>query len=189
LIPTEKAKPLLGFLDSLNAVIIKVLQLIMYSAPVGVFALLADTVTLISEDNLSELWGLLGALGFYMLVVLAGLILHMTITYGSIVGFLTPVSLIRFIKGIAPAQLVAFSTSSSGATLPVTMEMSTADAPSTTTPSVAILSPGRTTNLSPTCRPATGASVPFSKRATGATSAANARRASPDRRRTRFGHP
>ncbi|MDE2730700.1 MAG: dicarboxylate/amino acid:cation symporter [Bacteroidota bacterium] len=124
LIPTEKAKPLLGFLDSLNAVIIKVVQLIMYSAPVGVFALLADTVTLISEDNLSELWGLLGALGFYMLVVLAGLILHMTITYGSIVGFLTPVSLIRFIKGIAPAQLVAFSTSSSGATLPVTMEMS-----------------------------------------------------------------
>ena len=124
LIPTEKAKPLLNFLDSLNTVIIKVVNLIMYSAPLGVFALLADTVTLISEDNLSELWSLLGALGFYMLVVVAGLILHMTITYGSIVGFLTPMSLMRFIKGIAPAQLVAFSTSSSGATLPVTMEMS-----------------------------------------------------------------
>ena len=124
LIPAEKSKPLLSFFDSLNALIIKLVQLIMYSAPVGVFALLADTVTLISEDNLSELWSLLGALGFYMIVVILGLIIHMIVTYGSIVGFMTPLPIMKFIKGIAPAQLVAFSTSSSGATLPVTMEMS-----------------------------------------------------------------
>lgn len=124
LIPAEKAKPLLSFFDSLNALIIKLVQIIMYSAPVGVFALLADTVTLVSEDNLSELFSLLGALGWYMLVVIAGLIVHMTVTYGSIVGFMTPLSLKKFIMGIAPAQLVAFSTSSSGATLPVTMEVS-----------------------------------------------------------------
>lgn len=123
LIPAEKAKPLLSFFDSLDELIIKLTQMIMYTAPVGVFALLADTVTLISEDNLSELWSLLGALGVYMLVVIAGLIIHMIVTYGSIIGFLTPLSLKRFIPGIAPAQLVAFSTSSSGATLPVTMEM------------------------------------------------------------------
>lgn len=124
LIPAEKSRPLLSFFDSLNALIIKLVQLIMYTAPVGVFALLADTVTLISGDNLGELFSLLGALGFYMLVVVAGLILHVVVTYGSIVGFLTPLSLWKFISGIAPAQLVAFSTSSSGATLPVTMEMS-----------------------------------------------------------------
>ena len=94
----------------------------MWIAPLGVFALLADTVSLISGDNLSELWSLLGALGFYMLVVLAGLVVHVVITYGSILKFLTPMSLKRFIMGIAPAQLVAFSTSSSGATLPVTMD-------------------------------------------------------------------
>ncbi|MCY4672531.1 MAG: dicarboxylate/amino acid:cation symporter [Bacteroidetes bacterium] len=122
LIPKEKAKPMLGFFDSLTAVVIKIVEIIMWIAPLGVFALLADTVSLISGDNLNELWSLLGALGFYMLVVLAGLVIHVIVTYGSILKFLTPMSLKKFIMGIAPAQLVAFSTSSSGATLPVTMD-------------------------------------------------------------------
>jgi len=122
LIPREKARPLLGFFESLTAVVIKLVELIMWIAPIGVFALLADTVSLISGDNLGELWRLLGALGYYMLVVLAGLLVHLAITYGSIVKFFTPLSLKKFIAGIAPAQLVAFSTSSSGATLPVTMD-------------------------------------------------------------------
>jgi Na+/H+-dicarboxylate symporter len=122
LIPKEKAQPMLGFFESLTAVVIKIVEIIMWIAPLGVFALLADTVNLISGDNLSELWSLLGALGFYMLVVLAGLVVHVIVTYGSILKFLTPMSLKKFIMGIAPAQLVAFSTSSSGATLPVTMD-------------------------------------------------------------------
>ncbi len=123
LLPADKSRPLLSFFQSLNALVIKIVQLIMYIAPIGVFALLADTVTLISQDNLSELWGLLGALGVYMIVVVVGLLIQMTLTYGSIVKFMTPMSLKRFVFGIAPAQLVAFSTSSSGATLPVTMEV------------------------------------------------------------------
>ena len=122
LIPKEKAQPMLGFFESLTAVVIKIVEIIMWIAPLGVFALLADTVNLISGDNLGELWSLLGALGFYMLVVLAGLVMHVIVTYGSILKFLTPMSLKKFIMGIAPAQLVAFSTSSSGATLPVTMD-------------------------------------------------------------------
>lgn len=122
LIPKEKAQPMLGFFESLTAVVIKIVEIIMWIAPLGVFALLADTVNLISGDNLGELWSLLGALGFYMLVVLAGLVVHVVVTYGSILKFLTPMTLKKFIKGIAPAQLVAFSTSSSGATLPVTMD-------------------------------------------------------------------
>ena len=122
LIPKDKARPMLGFFESLTAVVIKIVEIIMWIAPLGVFALLADTVNLISGDNLSELWSLLGALGFYMLVVLAGLVVHVIVTYGSILKFLTPMSLKKFIMGIAPAQLVAFSTSSSGATLPVTMD-------------------------------------------------------------------
>ena len=122
LVPKEKARPMLGFFESLTAVVIKIVEIIMWIAPLGVFALLADTVSLISGDNLSELWSLLGALGFYMLVVLAGLVIHVIVTYGSILKFLTPMSLKKFIMGIAPAQLVAFSTSSSGATLPVTMD-------------------------------------------------------------------
>ena len=122
LIPKEKAQPMLGFFESLTAVVIKIVEIVMWIAPLGVFALLADTVSLISGDNLNELWSLLGALGFYMLVVLAGLVIHVIVTYGSILKFLTPMSLKKFIMGIAPAQLVAFSTSSSGATLPVTMD-------------------------------------------------------------------
>lgn len=122
LIPKDKAQPMLGFFESLTAVVIKIVEIIMWIAPLGVFALLADTVNLISGDNLGELWSLLGALGFYMLVVLAGLVMHVIVTYGSILKFLTPMSLKKFIMGIAPAQLVAFSTSSSGATLPVTMD-------------------------------------------------------------------
>ncbi len=122
LIPREKAKPLLNIFESLTSVVIKLVEIIMWIAPLGVFALLADTVNLISQDNLSELWRLLGALGFYMLVVLAGLLVHVVITYGSIIKFFTPLALKKFVTGIAPAQLVAFSTSSSGATLPVTMD-------------------------------------------------------------------
>ncbi|MCY3593660.1 MAG: dicarboxylate/amino acid:cation symporter [Bacteroidetes bacterium] len=122
LVPQEKARPLLGFFESLTAAVIKLVEIIMWIAPLGVFALLADTVSLISGDNLSELWSLLGALGFYMLVVLAGLILQVVITYGSLIKFFTPLGIKKFVMGIAPAQLVAFSTSSSGATLPVTMD-------------------------------------------------------------------
>lgn len=122
LIPKEKAKPLLGLFESLTAAVIKLVEIIMWIAPLGVFALLADTVSLISGDNLGELWSLLGALGFYMLVVLAGLVLQVVVTYGSLIKFFTPLGIKKFVMGIAPAQLVAFSTSSSGATLPVTMD-------------------------------------------------------------------
>ena len=123
LLPAEKSKPLLDFFESLDALIIKVVELIMLTAPVGVFALLADTINSVAKDNLNELWDLLGALGFYMIVVLAGLLIHMLITYPTLLKLFTPLTYRQFFTGIAPAQLVAFSTSSSGATLPVTMEV------------------------------------------------------------------
>ena len=91
-------------------------------APVGVFALIAQTINRVTGENPNQLFELLGSLGFYMLTVILGLIIHMTITYVSIIKFFTPISIKDFFKGIAPAQLLAFSTSSSGATLPVTME-------------------------------------------------------------------
>ena len=123
MLPEKKAQPLLSFFDSLNEMVIKIVELIMKMAPLGVFALLADTINQVSQGNLSGLWSLLGALGFYMIVVLLGLIVHIGVTYSAILKFLTPMSLKRFFTGLAPAQLVAFSTSSSGATLPVTMEV------------------------------------------------------------------
>ena len=122
LVPREKAKPLLDFFESVNAVIIKIVELVIVCAPLGVFALIADTVTGVTGDNPAELAQLLGALGFYCLAVLLGMAIHMLVTYPVLLKLFTPLKLKHFFAGIVPAQLVAFSTSSSAATLPVTMK-------------------------------------------------------------------
>ena len=122
LVPREKAKPLLDVFDSVNAVIIKIVELVIRFAPIGVFALIADTVTGVAGDNPSELAQLLGALGLYCLCVLLGMAIHALVTYPILLKTLTPLKLRHFFSGIVPAQLVAFSTSSSAATLPVTMK-------------------------------------------------------------------
>ena len=123
MIPAEKAKPLLDFFASVDAMIIKVVELIMVFAPIGVFALIASTISSIAGDNLTEIAQLLGALGFYCLVVIGGLLIQLFVTYLVLIKLFTPLKLSTYFSGIAPAQLVAFSTSSSAATLPVTMEM------------------------------------------------------------------
>ncbi len=123
LIPRSKAEPLIAFFDGLNELVIKLVELIMLTAPVGVFALLADTITSIAQDNIGQIGELLAALGYYMLAVTIGLFIHTCVTYPILLKIFTPKSLRRFFPAIAPAQLVAFSTSSSGATLPVTMEV------------------------------------------------------------------
>jgi Na+/H+-dicarboxylate symporter len=123
MIPREKAEPLIAFFDGLNALVIRLVELIMLTAPVGVFALLADTITSIASGGLAEIGSLLGALGYYMIAVLIGLLIQTLVTYPILLKLFTPKSLKRFFPAIAPAQLVAFSTSSSGATLPVTMEV------------------------------------------------------------------
>lgn len=120
MIPKEKAKPILDLFDGLNDLIIKLVDIIMYMAPVGVFALLASTITSIAAGG--GIVELLAALGYYSIAVLLGLIIHTFITYPTLIKLFTPIGLKTFFSGIAPAQLVAFSTSSSGATLPVTME-------------------------------------------------------------------
>lgn len=123
LIPKEKARPMLDFFASLDALIIKVVEMIMVFAPFGVFALLADTIASIAGDNLAEIGQLLGALGFYCIAVLLGLTIQTFVTYPVLLRLFTPLKVRTFFPGIAPAQAVAFSTSSSAATLPVTMEM------------------------------------------------------------------
>lgn len=121
-LPGERAKPLLDVFRSLNDVVIRLVDVIMLIAPIGVFALIADTITAVAGDDLGQLIRLLGALGLYMVTVVLGLAIHMGVTYTALIKFMSPMPLKKFFLGIAPAQLVAFSTSSSGATLPVTME-------------------------------------------------------------------
>ncbi|MBT3216240.1 MAG: dicarboxylate/amino acid:cation symporter [Candidatus Marinimicrobia bacterium] len=121
-VPKDVSKPVLVVFEGMNDVIIKLVDVIMLMAPIGVFALIASTIQSVAGDNISNVIDLLGSLGYYMLAVIAGLLIHMVVTYTSILKFFTPMKLKDFYKGIAPAQLLAFSTSSSGATLPVTME-------------------------------------------------------------------
>jgi len=115
LIPEKKSKPLKEFFDSLNEVILKIIDIIMSFAPYGVFALLA---TLIVE---APKWDLLKSLLLYSITLIIGLLI-LILVYIIIVRLLLNKSPNFFIKGILPAQLVAFSTSSSAATLPVTMD-------------------------------------------------------------------
>ena len=115
LIPKKKSKPVKDFFDALNEVILKLIDLIMLAAPYGVFALLA---ALIAESPSADLFK---ALGLYTLTVLLGLVL-MILFYLVLVRLITGKKIGFFLKGISPAQLLAFSTSSSAATLPVTME-------------------------------------------------------------------
>lgn len=115
LIPEEKAKPLVSFFDSLNEVVMKMVDLIMLFAPYAVFALLANVI--IAFDDTQILLKLVS----YSLCVVFGLLL-MIVFYLILVSVFTKKNPLWFLKQISPAQLLAFSTSSSAATLPVTME-------------------------------------------------------------------
>jgi len=115
LIPEKQAKPVKDFFDGFNEVILKLIDLIMLAAPYGVFALLAALVVEAPSADLFK------ALGWYALCVLLGLAIMIGF-YILVVYIFTKRSPSFFVKGISPAQLLAFSTSSSAATLPVTME-------------------------------------------------------------------
>ena len=121
-VPAKTAKPLLEAFEGLTAVVIRLVDLIMLIAPLGVFSLIANTITTVAGDDLGRVLELVGALGSYSLAVVLGLAVHMGVTYVALLKLFTPMKIRTFCEGIAPAQLVAFSTSSSGATLPVTME-------------------------------------------------------------------
>jgi len=115
LIPADKAKPVKGFFDGFNEVILKLIDMIMLAAPFGVFALLA---ALVAESPSLDLFQ---ALLWYAFTVVLGLSIMIGL-YALVVKVFAKKSPSFFFKGIAPAQLLAFSTSSSAATLPVTME-------------------------------------------------------------------
>lgn len=115
LIPEEQGETVKKFFDGFNEVILKMVDLIMLAAPYGVFALLAALV--VESPSLD----LFKALGWYAITVVVGLLIMIGF-YILIVFIFTKKKPSFFINGISPAQLLAFSTSSSAATLPVTME-------------------------------------------------------------------
>lgn len=116
MVKDEYSDPVKAFFTGANEVILKIIDLIMLVAPFGVFALLA---ALVVESPSMDIFIALGA---YALTVLIGLAILLFLFYPTLVRIFTGMRPMDFFRGIAPAQLVAFSTSSSAATLPVTME-------------------------------------------------------------------
>lgn len=116
LIPVEKARPLIAAFDGLNDAVIKMVTLAMETAPYGVFALMLGVVANMGLEILVLLLK-------YGIIVLIGLILHIVITHFSFIYFYVRQSPIMFLKAIKEAILLGFSTSSSSATLPISMDV------------------------------------------------------------------
>ncbi|MEE3037753.1 MAG: dicarboxylate/amino acid:cation symporter [Bacteroidota bacterium] len=117
MIPMEKVKTVKSFFDGVNDIVLQMVDIIMIVSPYGVFALLAGLVV-----DFGASFELFRALGVYSLTVVLGLSLMVCLVYPLILRSFTKLNYFDFFKGIAPAQMLAFSTSSSAATLPVTME-------------------------------------------------------------------
>ncbi len=117
MIPNDKTVYVRGFFDGINDIVLHIVDLIMKMAPYGVFALLAALVV-----DFGASIDLFLALGYYSLTVLIGLLFMIFIFYPILLRLFTKVEYFSFFKAISPAQMLAFSTSSSAATLPVTMD-------------------------------------------------------------------
>ncbi len=114
-IDKEKAKYVIGFFSGVSEIMIKMVQIIMKIAPIGVFALISATIAEFGYEFLSTLiW--------YILAVFLGLFIHTLIVYGSLVKFIGKYSIISFFRNIRTAQVIGFTTSSSAATLPITFD-------------------------------------------------------------------
>jgi Na+/H+-dicarboxylate symporter len=111
----EKAKPLTVLFESLNTVMMKITEWIMFLAPLGVFALIAFTIGTMGLSVVRPL-------AVYMVTVVLGLSIHAFVTLPILLGSLGRYSPLKLIKDVFSAVATAFSTASSAATLPITME-------------------------------------------------------------------
>lgn len=122
MVPEDKKKPVVDFIQSMNEVFLKMVNMVMGAAPFFVFALLAGVIAKMA-DTPAEVFEIFLGLGSYSLTLVAGLFFLVFVFYPLIMKVFVPkLSYKEFFKNISPAQFLAFSTSSSAATLPVTME-------------------------------------------------------------------
>lgn len=122
-IPNEKSAPVLKLVDGVNEVFLKMVDIVMQAAPFFVFALLAGVVSKMAGDDIGKVVEIFKGLSWYSMTVLIGLLTMIFITYPAILmTFVKKIPYAGFFKAMSPAQTLAFSTSSSAATLPVTME-------------------------------------------------------------------
>ncbi len=122
-VPEGKAQTVISFMDGAAEIFIKMVDIIMIGAPFFVFALMAGVVNDIAGDDPAKILELFKGLTWYSVTVLTGLLLMAFVIYPSLLKLFVPKrKYTEFVKGISPAQALAFSTSSSAATLPVTLE-------------------------------------------------------------------
>lgn len=122
MIPKQTAKPVIDFVNGVNAIFLKMVDLVMKAAPFFVFCLLAGIIAKMA-DTPSEVFQIFKGLGSYALTLTLGLTFVVFVVYPLIITtFVKKLSYREFFRNISPAQFLAFSTSSSAATLPVTME-------------------------------------------------------------------
>ncbi len=122
LMPDEKTKTVKSFFEGMNEIFVKMVNMVMRGAPFFVFCLMAGVLAK-SADNLTELGEIFVSLGFYAIIVILGLATLLFGFYPLILRvFGVKIGYRDFFKGMSPAQFLAFSTSSSAATLPVTIE-------------------------------------------------------------------
>lgn len=113
----EKSAPFIRLIESLNDIVIKIIDIVMLYSPLGVMALMAGMVT----DTAGNM-ELIGALGLYVLTVALGLLLMIFAVYPILIHLFSKVGVVKFLKTMPPVQLLALTTSSSAATLPLNME-------------------------------------------------------------------
>lgn len=122
-IPRDLAQPVIDVVDGFNEVFLKMVDFVMQAAPFFVFALLAGVISKMAGDDPNAVIEIFKGLGWYSLTVVVGLAFMIFIFYPTIATLMVKgMNYRRFFKAISPAQFLAFSTSSSAATLPVTMD-------------------------------------------------------------------
>ncbi len=115
-IPEERRRVIIIFFQAINDAAMVIIGWFMKLAPYAVFALIAATVARFGTDLLQRLL-------VYSLVVVAGCVLHVLGTFSVALRFLARVKVVDFYRSVAEAPLLAFSTASSNATLPVSMDV------------------------------------------------------------------
>jgi DAACS family dicarboxylate/amino acid:cation (Na+ or H+) symporter len=113
-IPEERARPMIGFLQALNDIVIKIVGIAMYLAPIGVVALIFGVTSRFGFE-------LVKLLGWYVATVIGALLIHVLVNLSAIIRFLVGMSPVRFFSRVRGALVTAFSTSSSSATLPTAL--------------------------------------------------------------------
>lgn len=141
----EKGKMVINFFDGMNQAIMKMVHVVLYFAPLGIFALIASKLGAAGGGDL--FWAELMKLGKYAFTVVSSLLIHALVVLPLILVIVTKRNPLTYFKNVAPALTTAVSTASSSATLPVTIECAEENNKVSRRTSLFVLPIGATVNM------------------------------------------